>query len=288
MLGAIAGDIIGSVYENFRTHNKAFRLFTPFSTFTDDTVLTVAVADAILHGKDYGPTLKSYARRFPLRGFGPGFLRWALSPSDAPGNSFGNGSAMRVSPVAHAFQTEAEVLEHARLSAACSHGHPEGIRGAQTTALAVFMARNHASKPEIRSTLSSRFGYDLSRTIEDIRPDYSFDPTCPGSVPQALIAFLDSCDFEDAIRNAVSLGGDADTQAAIAGAVAEAFYGSIPEPILREVSARLKPEFMAILVEFYRRFGTPPMLRQAHILDPDTHPNAIYPPNVVDSGPPES
>ncbi len=288
MLGALAGDIIGSVYENFRTKNKEFRLFTPFSTFTDDTVLTVAVADAILRGVDYGPTLKSYARRFPLRGFSPGFLRWALSPSDAPGNSFGNGSAMRVSPVAHAFQNEADVLEQARLSAACSHGHPEGIRGAQATALAIFMARNHASKPEIRTAISHRFGYDLSPTIEDIRPDYSFDPTCPGSVPQALIAFLDSCGFEDAIRNAVSLGGDADTQAAIAGAVAEAFYGSVPEPILREISPRLNPEFLAILVPFYRRFGTPPMLRQALALGPPSQSPPLGHTNAVDSNPPES
>ena len=288
MLGAIAGDIIGSVYENFRTKNKDFRLFTPFSTFTDDTVLTVAVADAILRGADYGPTLKSYARRFPLRGFGPGFLRWALSPSDTPGNSFGNGSAMRVSPIAYAFPTEDDVLEQARLSAACSHGHPEGIRGAQATALAVFMARTHASKPEIRSALSTRFGYDLSRSIEDIRPNYHFDPTCPGSVPEALIAFLDSCDFEDAIRNAVSLGGDADTQAAIAGAVAEAFYGSISESILRELSARLKPEFIAVLVEFYRRFGTPPMLRQALALDPARHSHPPSLPHAADSRPPQS
>lgn len=263
MLGAIAGDIIGSIYENVRTKKKDFKLFTPLSIYTDDTVLTVAVADAILNQKDYGLAIKSYARRHPLRGYGPRFMLWMLSPSAQPYNSLGNGSAMRVSPVAHAFRTEEKVMQEARRSAECSHNHPEGIKGAQAVALAVFMARNKATKKDIRDAISKRFGYDLSRHIEEVRPRYRIDLTCPGSVPEAIIAFLDSEGFEDAIRNAVSLGGDADTQAAIAGAIAEAFYGRIPEAIMRGVAKRLNRKFRKTIVDFYGRFGTSAMLEQS-------------------------
>jgi len=263
MLGAIAGDIIGSLYENLRTKRKDFQLFTPVSIYTDDTVLTVAVANAILTGKSYGSAIKAYARRHPLRGYGPKFLLWMLSPSDRPYNSLGNGSAMRVSPVAHAFKTEEDVLEQAKRSAECTHNHTEGIKGAQATALAVFMARNKASKAEIRAEISDRFGYDLSRRIEDIRPTYRINLTCPGSVPEAIIAFLDSENFEDAIRNAVSLGGDADTQAAIAGAIAEPFYGGIPKDILTELARRLNRGFKRTIFDFYRTFGTQQMVEQA-------------------------
>ena len=263
MLGAIAGDIIGSLYEGLRTKKKDFRLFTPLSTYTDDTVLTVAVADAILGGKDYGPAIKSYARHFPFRGYGPKFTRWFLLPFTKPYNSLGNGSAMRVSPIAHAFPTEQEVLDQARLSAACTHNHPEGIKGAQAVALAVFMARHRAPKEEIRSAITHRFGYDLSRHIDDIRPLYRISLTCPGSVPEAIVAFLDSENFEEAIRNAVSLGGDADTQAAMAGAMAEAFYGHIPASILQGVSTRLNRGFKETLLRFYQKFGTPLMVEQA-------------------------
>jgi len=247
MIGAIAGDIIGSFYENFRTKQKDFRLFNPVSTFTDDTVLTVAVADAILTNSPYGPKIKSYARRHPLRGYGPRFLVWMATPGVEPYNSFGNGSAMRVSPVAHAFTSRDEVLSHAKQSAECTHNHPEGIKGAQATALAVFRARCGADKDSIRSELQQRFGYDLSRTINTIRPDYQFDITCQGSVPEAIIAFLDSTCFEDAIRNAVSLGGDADTQACIAGAIAEAYYREIPLEILQQVERRTNKSLRDIL-----------------------------------------
>lgn len=262
MLGAIAGDIIGSVYENIRIKRKDFQLFTPVSIFTDDTVLTVAVADAILNGKGYGSTIKAYARKYPFRGYGPKFLLWMISPFDKPYNSFGNGSAMRVSPVAHAFKTENEVLEQAKQSAECTHNHIEGIKGAQATAHAIFLARNGASKDHIRDAISTRYGYNLSRSIDSIRPDYRLDLTCPGSVPEAIVAFLDSDGFEDAIRNAVSLGGDADTQAAIAGAIAEPFYGMIPEEIVNEIGKRLNDEFRKIIVDFYKKFGTEKMMAQ--------------------------
>lgn len=267
MIGAIAGDIIGSLHENVRTKRKDFRLFTPLSIYTDDTVLTVAVADAILNRKDYGKTIKAYARRHPFRGYGPKFLIWMLSPSIRPYNSLGNGSAMRVSPVAHAFRAEEDVLEQAKRSAACTHNHPEGIKGAQATALAVFMARHKATRQEIRREISARYEYDLTRRIEDIRPTYRINLTCPGSVPEAIIAFLDSENFEDALRNAVSLGGDADTQAAIAGAIAEAFYGHIPDDILKAIARRLNQRFKRTIVAFYKRFGTEQMIEHALALD---------------------
>jgi ADP-ribosylglycohydrolase len=263
MLGAIAGDIIGSIYENVRIKRKDFRLFTPLSIYTDDTVLTVAVADAILNGSGYGPTIKAYARRHPFRGYGPKFLLWMVSPSQHAYNSLGNGSAMRVSPVAHAYRTEDEMLEHARLSAECTHNHPEGIKGAQATARAIFLARNHATKAQIRETISRDYGYDLSRSIEELRPTYRLNLTCPGSVPEAMIAFLDSDGFEDCIRNAVSLGGDADTQAAIAGSIAEPFYGRIPEHILDGIGKRLDPDFKRIIVRFCGKFGTKDMVEQS-------------------------
>lgn len=270
MLGAIAGDIIGSVYESFRTKKKDFRLFTPLSTYTDDTVLTVAVADAILNNRDYGVNIRSYARRCPFRGYGPKFMRWMLLPSARPYNSLGNGSAMRVSPVAHAFATETEMLDHARMSAECTHNHPEGIKGAQAAAHAVFLARNQASKDEIRQIVSERYGYNLSRRIDDIRPGYRIDLTCPGSVPEAIIAFLESQNFEDCIRNAVSLGGDADTQAAIAGSIAEAFYGDIPDRILSEIGRRTNRDFRQTVIQFYEKYGTERMVGRLRILTDST------------------
>ena len=267
MLGAICGDIVGSVYENLRTKRKDFRLFTPLSMFTDDSVLTIAVADAILSGRDYGSVIKSYARKHPLRGYGPRFLLWMASPGLKPYNSFGNGSAMRVSPVAHAFGSEVEVLDQAKRTAECTHNHPEGIKGAQATALAVFMARQGADKETIRREIEGRFGYDLSRSVDEIRPDYRIDLTCQGSVPEAIVAFLDSTSFEDALRNAVSLGGDADTQACISGAIAEAHYKHIPELILRQVHKRLSKPLWQTALEFTRRFGVPEIVAQVKALE---------------------
>jgi len=262
MLGAIAGDVVGSVYENLRTKRKDFRLFTPVSTFTDDSVLTVAVADAILTGREYGSVIKSYARKHPLRGYGPRFLKWMVLPGVKPYNSFGNGSAMRVSPVAYAFDSEEEVLREAQRTAECTHNHPEGIKGAQATALAIFMARHGADKETIRTEIADRFAYDLSRTIDEIRPNYRADLTCQGSVPEAIIAFLDSTSFEDALRNAVSLGGDADTQACIAGAIAEAHYRAIPAPILQKIPKKLSKALWRTTSEFTRRFGIQEIVEQ--------------------------
>jgi ADP-ribosylglycohydrolase len=173
---------------------------------------------------------------------------------------------MRVSPVAHAFRSQEEVLAQARQTAECTHNHPEGIKGAQATALSIFLARCGADKDLIRSEIGQRFGYDMSRSIDDIRPDYRTDLTCQGSVPESIIAFLDSTSFEDAIRNAVSLGGDADTQACIAGAIAEAYYKTIPNEILRQVRRRTSKSLWKTTLRFSRKFGLKEIVEQLDAL----------------------
>jgi ADP-ribosylglycohydrolase len=255
MIGAIAGDIIGSVHEFGRTKTKDFPLFTPDCAFTDDSVLTVAVAQAILTDGDYRKAVLELGRRYPDAGYGGFFRGWLRSPDPKPYNSFGNGSAMSVSPVGFAFGTEDDVLREASRSAEITHNHPEGVKGAQATALAVFLARMEKDKGLIRSEIASRFRYDLGRTVDGIRPGYGFDETCQGTVPEAIIAFLDSTSYEDAIRNAISLGGDADTLACITGGIAEAFYGPVPFEIRRKVKEILTPELGKITEDFCARFG---------------------------------
>jgi len=250
MLGAIAGDIFGAVYEGQGLKSEDFDLFEAPRFFTDDTVLTVATADAILTDGDYRAAYLRWGRRYPNRGYGGMFRGWMDAEIRGPYESFGNGSAMRVSPVGWAFDTVEETLEQATRSAAVTHNHPEGIKGAQAVAAAVFLARNGAGKDDIRSQISDWFGYDLDRTIAEIRPGYRFDVTCQGSVPEALIAFLDASDLEHAIRLAVSLGGDADTQAAIAGSVAEAFWGGLPERIRTEVWIQLDDDLLRVVERF--------------------------------------
>jgi ADP-ribosylglycohydrolase len=250
----LPGDIIGSVHEHVPTKSKDFPLFSAQSHFTDDTVLTLAVAEAILSGRSYLETVKELGRRYPQAGYGGNFLRWLLSDDNAPYNSWGNGAAMRVSAVGFAFNSEEEVMREAAASAAITHNHPEGIKGAQATALAIWLARQDASKEDIRVCISRRFEYDLDRHIEAIRPHYTFDVSCQGSVPEAIIAFLESESWEDAVRNAISLGGDADTQACIAGGIAEACYG-VPRHIQRETKVRLTDDLRDILERFENRNG---------------------------------
>ena len=225
MIGAIAGDIIGSVYEANPIKNTSFPLFSAHSKFTDDTVLTVAVAFSILNDVDYASSIKNFGLKYPYAGYGGSFYRWLHSAENKPYYSWGNGSAMRVSPVGFAFDTIDTVLEEAEHTAQISHNHPEGVKGAQATALAVFIARTTQDKNLIKREVEHRFGYDLNRTLEDIRPSYRFDVSCQGTVPQAIIAFLESTSYEDAVRNAISLGGDSDTLACITGGIAEAYYG---------------------------------------------------------------
>jgi ADP-ribosylglycohydrolase len=255
MLGAIAGDVIGSVHEGAGTKTKDFPLFVPDSRFTDDTVLTVAVADCLLRGRDYADAFHDYFHAYPLAGYGGTFLRWAGYRQREPYNSWGNGSAMRVSPVAYTAASLDDMLAEARRSAVVTHDHEHGIRGAQAVAAAVFLARTGASKEQIRQYTEEQFGYSLGETLADIRPTYQFDVSCQGSVPQAIIAFLESSDFEDAVRNAISLGGDADTQACIAGAIAEPFYGGVPPPIAEATLAVLDDRLRAVVVAFRECFG---------------------------------
>ena len=254
MIGAIAGDIIGSVFEWNSIKSTDFPLFSPSSRFTDDTVLTVAVADAILQGRDYGVSIKEWGRNYPGAGYGSTFIQWLASDSFEPYNSWGNGSAMRVSPVGFAFDTVEDVLAEAERSASVTHNHPEGIKGAQAAALAVFLARTGIEKKEIKKEIAGRFQYDLNRTLDEIRPSYSFEVSCQGSVPESIMAFLESSDFEDAVRNAVSLGGDSDTMACIAGAIAQAYYKDIPIHILENVRQRLPEEMLEVVEKFSGKY----------------------------------
>jgi ADP-ribosylglycohydrolase len=253
MFGAIAGDIIGSVYEGSGRKTKQFPLFCNDSRFTDDTVLTVAVAEQLLTGADLIGLFHDYFQRYPLAGYGGSFIRWAGYRHREPYNSWGNGSAMRVSPIGIAFDTLDDVLVHAKASAEVTHSHHEGIRGAQATAAAIFLARTGHTKVQIKEYIEQRFRYDLSPRLDDIRDSYRFDVSCQGSVPQSIIAFLEADDFEDAVRNAISLGGDADTMACIAGAIAEPFFG-IPETIKEETLKRLDEPLREIVQRFAERF----------------------------------
>lgn len=257
MLGAIAGDMIGSRFEWHNHKSKDFELFTDASRFTDDSVLTIALADSLLSGIPFTEKLKEYFWRYPHAGYGGRFFRWAGSDSSEPYNSFGNGSAMRVSPVGWYFNDLSTVLSEARRSAAVTHDHPEGIKGAQATATAIFLARSGENKADIRDFVVERFGYQFDFTLDSIRPHYRFDVTCQGSVPQALQAFFEARDFEDSIRNAVSIGGDSDTIACITGSIAEAFYGGVPGPIAEQVWRRLDKPLAAVVQQFRRALSVP-------------------------------
>jgi ADP-ribosylglycohydrolase len=262
MLGAIAGDVIGSIYERRNVKTKEFPLFSAGCRFTDDTVLTVAVADCILSDGDFAEAIQSWARRYPSRGYGGTFRRWIWDDARRPYGSFGNGSAMRVSPVAHLARDDGHALELAAASAACTHDHPHGIAGAQAVTLAMRLAMAGHAPEVIRAEVSRRFGYDLSRSVDEIRPGYTFDVTCQGSVPQAITCALEATSFEDAIRNAISIGGDSDTIAAIAGGIAEVRFG-VPKEIADRARAHLTPDILAVVDLFEamtreRRAGTAP------------------------------
>ncbi|AFY51184.1 ADP-ribosylglycohydrolase [Nostoc sp. PCC 7524] len=260
MLGAIAGDIIGSVYEGKSIKTKNFPLFDRQSRFTDDTVLTVAVADVILHTEPVPPSskyidqFKWYYSCYQYAGYGRNFSNWAKSHHRQPYNSFGNGAAMRVSPIGFAFDDLETVLQQAQRSAEVTHNHPEGIKGAQATAAAIFLARTGHDQAGIKSYIQATFGYNLERTLEEIRPTYQYDATCSGSVPQAIIAFLESTNFEDAIRNAISIGGDSDTIACITGGIAQAYYGSVPKAIAEHTLSHLDEHLHNITEKFLYKY----------------------------------
>lgn len=255
MIGAIAGDIIGSVYEWNRIKTKQFDLFSPDCCFTDDSVLTVALAESILTDNDYASLMRTYYRRYPDAGYGGLFHEWARAYESRPYNSWGNGAAMRISAVGFAFSTLDEVLARASEYTAVTHNHTEGIKGAQATAAAIFLARTGNTKADIKQYTTVTFHYDLSRSVDEIRPAYQFDESCQGTVPQAIVCFLESTDFEDAIRNAISLGGDSDTLACITGGIAQAYYG-VPATIAERAMSILDEDLKSITARFLSSYCT--------------------------------
>lgn len=257
MLGAIIGDIIGSVYEKSGMKEPDFPLFEKNCGFTDDTVMTLAIADALLHKRNFRTNIRTFGLNYPNRGYGGMFTAWLQQDDAKPYNSYGNGSAMRVSPVGFASKEMEEVLDLAQKTAAPTHNHPEGIKGAQVVAAGIFLAKEGKSKEQIRTYIEDKFNYDLHRTVEEIRPSYQFNVTCQGSVPESIIAFLDSNDMESAIRLAVSMGGDADTMAAIAGAMAQAYYKKIPLDFIYRTSQILTPSLWKIVVSFNKKYQLP-------------------------------
>ncbi len=257
MLGAIVGDYVGSIHEFDPPKRKDFTLLDRRCTVTDDSILTIAVAEWLLDGVDLVSRFHELVAAYPQAGWGGMFVHWALAKRDEPYNSFGNGAAMRVSPVGWAFDTMDETLRAAAASAAVTHNHPEGIMGAQAAAAAMFLARTTHDRKHIRHEIERRFGYDLGRGLADIRPTYRFDETCQGTVPEAIIAFLESADFEDAIRNAISLGGDADTLAAIAGGIAHAFYGTVPPDLTRAALDAVPVGLRSVWPRFQERYCVP-------------------------------
>lgn len=261
MYGAIIGDIIGSPYEFNNYKAKDFPLFSKHSNFTDDTVMTIAVAKGFLDAgrnadddsirKCIVEAMTDLGFMHPNAGYGNHFYKWIFSGEQQPYHSYGNGSAMRVSSVAWLFDDLESVLHAAKLSAEVSHNHPEGIKGAQATVAATFLARTGHTKPEIKEYIESTFEYDLQRHCDDIRPTYQFCPDCQHTVPEAIIAFLDSTNFEVCIRNAVSLGGDSDTLAAIAGSIAEAYYG-LSEELKERARYYLTEDLLEVLDEYQK------------------------------------
>lgn len=254
MIGAIAGDIIGSIYEWHNIKSKDFPLFSADCFFTDDTVLTVALADSILTGMSYQDNLRLYYHAYPGRGYGSSFCRWAESISAGPYNSWGNGAAMRISPVGFAYDDIELVMKKAEEFTAITHNHPEGIKGGQSTAAAIFLARTGHTKEEIKEFIQNTFGYDLSRHVDEIRPTYKFSESSQETVPQAIRAFLDSTNFEDAIRTAISLGGDSDTLACITGGIAQAFYGGVSAEMKKKVYEILDDKLGQITKLFMDRY----------------------------------
>ena len=257
ILGAICGDIIGSTREFHPIKTKDFELFERYSQFTDDTVMTLAIASWLCDDKSSKESLiknlKYFGNKYPNAGYGGMFKGWLAQDSPKPYGSWANGSAMRVSPCAWAADSLEESRELSKLSAIVTHDHPEGIKGALATSDAIYLARLGAKKDEIRDHIEINYGYDLSLTVDEIRPFYKFDVSCAGSVPESIICFLEADDFEDTIRNAVSLGGDADTQAAIAGSIASAYW-DIPKSISFKSINRLDSRLLNVLIDFEEKF----------------------------------
>lgn len=244
------GDIVGSIYEFNNHRSKDFPFWGAGARFTDDTVLTIAVADALLNDKPVARTLAEWSWRYPNRGYGVRYSAWLKTWDLAPYGSFGNGAAMRVSAVAMLADSLEEAITTAHRVTEVTHDHPEGLKGAAATVHAIVLARQGAGPNEIRKAIAMAYGYDMNRTVDGIRPEYEFNETCQRTVPEALICALEATSFEDAIRNAVSLGGDSDTVAAIAGPVAETLFG-VPSEIKAHVRDHLPPDMLGIIDRLY-------------------------------------
>lgn len=266
MLGSVIGDIVGSIYEFSNIKTKDFEFFQDRMKFTDDSILTLATADWLLNGGNVAEYYVKYAKKYPnpMGGYGSSFNQWVRNCQDGPEppyNSCGNGSAMRVGPVGWAYQTKEETLAAAKKSSECTHNHPEGIKGAQATALAIFMARNKCSINEIKKTITEEFNYDLSLTVDELRPRYSWEGMdgkgnggiCQETVPQAIICALEATSFEDAVRNAISIGGDSDTLGCITGSIAEAIY-VIPEDIYKKGFSYLDKDLQTLVTAFEAKY----------------------------------
>lgn len=251
MIGAIIGDIVGSRFEFNNNRSTEFEFFHPDCEYTDDTVMTVAVADAIMSCRPFGEVMHEYGRKDPKRGYGGRFFNWLLSKNPQPYNSFGNGSAMRVSPCAFLAKGNREqALTWATASAVCTHNHPEGVKGAMAITDCILLAQAHRPKSEIKELAEELYDYDMNFTIDEIRPRFGFNETCQKTVPQAIECFLESHDFESAIRIAISLGGDSDTIANITGGIAEAYYG-VPEEMRKTAIAMLSEEMQQVVNKMY-------------------------------------
>lgn len=254
MLGAIIGDICGSIYEFNPVNSKdEIVLMKKGVKFTDDTVLTMAIADSIINKRNYVDNLIKFYQNYPNgMGYGKRFFRWVISKEHKPYGSYGNGSAMRVSPVGFYFNSTEEVLVESKRSAEITHNHIEGIKGAQAVALSIYLARNNYTKEQIKNEITKRFNYNLDFTVDNLSLNNHHNEICQRSVPEAIVAFLESTSYVSAIKNAIWLRGDADTQACIAGAIAEAFYREIPEELKTKALELIPDEFIEILTKFYK------------------------------------
>lgn len=259
MIGAIIGDVIGSIYERGNIKTKEFQLFGPACHFTDDSVLTIALADSILNGWSYEEMMVRYFNKYPKAGYGKTFIQWARDDDRHPYNSYGNGAAMRISPAGWIYHNLDDTLRAARIYTEITHDHPEAIKAAQVVAGSIFMARQESTQAEIKA-FAEEMGYAFPQTLDEIRPDYKFDVSCQGSVPQAILAFLESDSFEDCIRNAISIGGDSDTIACIAGSIAEPFYKDLGcdekgIPLWDKTMCYLDSEMLAVVEQFKENYA---------------------------------
>lgn len=256
LFGALGGDFVGSIYEFRNIKAKDFPLLDKRCNFTDDSILTLATADAICSNATFSVCYHRWGNRYPSRGYGSSFRSWLAKSEEelSPYGSWGNGAAMRVSPIGFAFQEVDDVLDVAKASASATHNHIEGIRGAQAIALAVFLAKQGNDKESIKKEIEHRFDYNLSQSLDSIRPTYCFDVSCQGTVPVAIRAFLESWCYEDAIRNAISVGGDSDTIAAITGGVALAYYKEMPEELIGAIEKKLTADMKIVCDQFARNY----------------------------------